>query len=213
MKRKNLSLLFLVGLLLPVTTLTLTPLVDSQATPDFTITVRSSLKGNFTFSATEFLALPNVTGWANGGDYGLGKYTGVNVTWLLVTYGDYGANLSFKFTASDGFTATKSQDQLLSNATHCHILAYYYDDAILPDNNHLCQLMPISLNEATPISYIGNQNPWGIRYVDVIGQSEAAQSDLNVLIFLIIFSSGVFLGTLGIVSVSIYMTKRKEAKA
>ncbi|MHA2060552.1 MAG: hypothetical protein ACW976_07225, partial [Candidatus Ranarchaeia archaeon] len=160
MKNKGLVIFFLVGLLIPVTAFALVSVNDAQ--PDFTITIRSEKNGNVTFTRDEFLALQNVSGWATGGDYGLGKYTGVNVTWLLVTYGDYGGNLSYKFLASDGFTATKTGESLLSNATHCHILAYYYEDTWLPDSNHLCQVMPISLDQNNPISYIGNQNPWGI---------------------------------------------------
>ncbi|MHA2060551.1 MAG: hypothetical protein ACW976_07220, partial [Candidatus Ranarchaeia archaeon] len=162
MQRKTFfAMCMLLWLIVPVSLVSVGSVSVAQGDPDFSLKISSELQGNHTFTKLEFMALPNVTGWADGGDYGQGKYQGVNVTWLLVTYGDYGSNLSYKFIANDGFTVTKTADQILSNATHTHILAYHFEDAFLPDKNHHLRLLPVTTVPGQTITFPGNQNPWG----------------------------------------------------
>ncbi|MHA2060146.1 MAG: hypothetical protein ACW976_05145, partial [Candidatus Ranarchaeia archaeon] len=66
-------------------------------------------------------------------------------------------------------------------------------------------------DQNNPISYIGNQNPWGIVTVEVIGSSDAAASELAILMFLIMFAGGLFGVTL-VAVLGIYFYNKRKAK-
>ena len=117
MNRKNFSVLFFVLFLLnPVINIAMLPgtvaasnvnQIDGPPYYDWTFSINSSKNGLVTWTAAEFMALPNLTGWGQQiGRTEPAKYTGINFTWLMVNYGDWGNGVIYKIIETTGFLAT-----------------------------------------------------------------------------------------------------------
>jgi hypothetical protein len=219
MKRKYLLYLTLLGLLVNVatsfsistlpTTALETKQIDGPPYYDWTFSINSSKNGLVTWTSAEFMALDNLTGWGQQLGYDAPvKYKGVNFTWLLVNYGDYGEGLVYKVIEITGFLASKPHETIINNATHCHIIAYEYNDRVM-DSEFVPRIVPVALTEGENIRFIGNQHPRHIEIVQVIGASENTASELAMIQFVMIFSTAVAgVGAL-IFGVSYYFSKRK----
>jgi hypothetical protein len=173
--------------------------------------INSTAQGQINFTAAEFMALPNVTGWATPQGDVRAKFRGVNFTWFAHTYGQWG-NLSAKFIATDGFTATKNDGNIISNATHCHILAYEYEDQLM-GNQYQLWLVPVCVVDGGNIEFVGNQHPRIINEVQIIGGEAEAESALRILMFVITFAGGVSVVGALVIALSVVINRRKAKAA
>ncbi|MHA1917448.1 MAG: hypothetical protein ACTSUV_03950 [Candidatus Ranarchaeia archaeon] len=213
MNRKNVfSILFLIWMIVPVGMMGVIPKSEAQTDgapfTDFSVSIVSDETDLVNFTAAEFMAFPNVTGWSTRTGDAKAKYEGINFTWFAITYASWSGNQSAKFIADDGFTSTLSMDQIISNSTYCYILAYKYNDVIM-DNQYQLWIVPVALDEADNIEWAGNAHPRMIRTIEIIGEGAAAASTLNILIFVLVFATGVCALGLGLVAVVVKMDKSK----
>ena len=142
----------------------------------FSIHINSSRQGNVSFSATEFFALPNVTGWAMmAGQNRTCKWKGVNFTWFAETYADWGSNLTIRFIARDDFTSSFESSEILNNATHTYILAYEYNDTVM-DENWQVFVCPVVIVEGRTIEFNPSTHPRMIETILIIGESQTPDS-------------------------------------
>ncbi len=220
MKQRFLSLFLLLGILVSTlaystinqTFAVSTNLMETDGPPytGWSFSVNSSLNGLHTWSAAEFMALPNITGWSQQIGYTeKHKYKGVNFTWLMENYGDLGEGLSYKIVEITGFLATKDYEAVINNATHCHIIAYEFDDVIM-DQDFNPRIVPVALDPDDNILFVGNQHPRHVEIIHVIGQSEARASEAAMIFFVIVFSSAVLAVGVGIFATFIYLDRRKK---
>jgi hypothetical protein len=185
--------------------------IDGPPYYDWTFSINSTKNGLHTWTSAEFMALDTLTGWGQQIGYDAPvKYKGVNFTWLLVNYGDYAEGLVYKIIETSGFLASKPHETIISNATHCHIIAYEYNDRVM-DQDFVPRIVPVALTEGENISFIGNQHPRHIEIVQVIGASENAASELAMITFVMIFSAIVTVVGISIFGVSYYLSKRKAS--
>ncbi|MHA2407938.1 MAG: hypothetical protein ACXACA_06175 [Candidatus Ranarchaeia archaeon] len=182
--------------------------LDGGPYDQWDVFINSDAQGQINFTAAEFMALPNVTGWATPQGDVRAKFKGVNFTWFAVTYGAWGGNISAKFIATDGFTATKDNTSIISNATHCHILAYEYDDQLM-GNQYQLWLIPICVTPGGDIGFAGNQHPRIINEVQIIGSAAAGESTQRILIFVVTFAGAVSVVGALVIALSVVLQRRK----
>jgi hypothetical protein len=60
------------------------------------------------------------------------------------------------------------------------------------------------------ITFPGNQNPWGIAFLEVIGASEQEASEANIHLFVILFTSVFGVASIGIIAVMKYRSGKGE---
>jgi hypothetical protein len=185
--------------------------LDGGPHTDWTVFINSTAQGQINFTSAEFMALPNVTGWATPQGDVRAKFKGVNFTWFATTYGQWG-NLSAKFIATDGFTVTKNDGNIISNASYCHILAYEYEDTLMGSQYQLW-LIPVCITPGGDIGFVGNQHPRIINEIQIIGGEAEAESALRILMFVITFAGGVSVVGAMVILVSVAMSRRKAKGA
>ena len=218
-RRSAFALFISLWLLVPVSVLAVLPMHATAAlTPHptggdeysgFTLFINSTKQGMINFTAEEFMALDSVTGWATPEGEPKAKIKGVNFTWFAVTYGDWG-NLSAKLIAVDDFTQTHDESTVVSNATHCHVLAYEYNDRLMTDEYQLW-FIPITIVDGGDSPFNAGFAPRMIDEIQIIGLAEAAGSELAILMFIVTVVGAIV--AVGVVLVALYMwsSRRKSS--
>jgi hypothetical protein len=143
------------------------------------------------------MSLPNITGWATPQGDVRANFTGVNFTWLIMDHLGWNftnQDLCAKFIATDGFTTSKNDETLISNATHCHILAYRYNNQLMTVQFQLW-LVPVSLDPGTPISFNANQHPRMVNKTQIISCIGNGHPPNTYIFLLMIFFAAIAFAT------------------
>ncbi|MHA2060355.1 MAG: hypothetical protein ACW976_06235 [Candidatus Ranarchaeia archaeon] len=217
MNRRHVFVIFMtLWVIMPISMISVLPNVDAVLTPhpidgpefdQFTVFINSSAQGQINFTAAEFMALPNVTGWATPQGDVRAKFKGVNFTWFATTYGEWG-NLSVQFIASDGFTGIMDNTSIISNASYCHILAYEYEDRLMTSQYQLW-VVPVCVDSGGDIEFVGRNHPRLINEIQIIGGGIAEDIIRRAILLVIVFSSGVAALGASIIGVSVVIERRK----
>ncbi|MHA1917147.1 MAG: hypothetical protein ACTSUV_02410 [Candidatus Ranarchaeia archaeon] len=133
---------------------------------NFTLVINSSKGGLVSFNASEFFSLPNITGWATPDGNERAFLKGVNFTWFLDQYGEVNSSLFYYFNALDNFTVRKELPDIFSNSTHCHILAYEYNNETMNSDFQLW-LVPITLFENRSCVFDKSEHPRMVNEVNL----------------------------------------------
>ncbi|MHA1916696.1 MAG: hypothetical protein ACTSUV_00060 [Candidatus Ranarchaeia archaeon] len=102
----------------------------------------------------------------------------------MENYGDWGNGVIYKIIGTTGFLATKPYGDILNNATHCHIMAYTYDNIVM-DSEYIPRIVPIGFAEEDSIKFTGSIHPRHVEIIQIIGESAAAATNLNTLLFVL----------------------------